>query len=75
MCLTSPELPAHFAEEEANSQQAEGVRRAKNTSSVVMQVLPQTSCKSLKERNNCLFYPIMYVDIKPLKWSVYLVYR
>lgn len=74
MSPTSPELPAHFAEEEADSQQAEGMWRAENTSSVVMQVLPQTTCKSLNEANN-IFNLIMYVYIKPMKKSVFLVHR
>lgn len=55
--LTSPQLAAHFAEKEANSQQAEGGWSAKNTSPVVMQILPQTTCKSLGEKHNfVLFY-------------------
>lgn len=47
--LASPELTANFAEEEADSQEAEGGRSAENTSPVVMQILPQTTCESLKE--------------------------
>lgn len=54
--LSSPELAAHFAEQEANGQQAEGVWGAENTSPVVMQVLPQTTCKSLEEKQNTYFF-------------------
>lgn len=43
----SPQLAAHFAEEEADSQQAERRGGAQNAGPVVMQVPPQPTCKSL----------------------------
>lgn len=49
--LTSPELTAHFAEKKADCQQAESGWSAKNTSSVVMQILPQATGESLGEKN------------------------
>lgn len=54
--LTSPQLAAHFAEEEANGQQGEGGWSAENTSPVVMQILPHTTGKSLRETKCLLFY-------------------
>lgn len=45
---TSPQLAAHFAEEEADSQQTERGGGGQNTGPVVMQVLPQPSCESLR---------------------------
>lgn len=51
--LTSPKLASDFAEEEADRQQAESGRGAKNTRPVVMQILPQTSSECLgKNKNN-----------------------
>lgn len=47
--VTSPELAAYFSKEEADHQQTEGGWSAENTRSVVMQILPQTTCKSLGE--------------------------
>lgn len=49
--LIAPELAAHFTKKEANCQQAEGRWCAKNTSPIVMQVLSQTTCKSLREKH------------------------
>lgn len=48
--VTSPELAAYFSKEEADHQQTEGGWSAENTRSVVMQILPQTTCKSLGEK-------------------------
>lgn len=45
--FTSPQLAAHFAEEEADGEQTERGGGAQNTGPVVMQVLPKPSCKSL----------------------------
>lgn len=45
--FTSPQLAAHFAEEEADGQQTERGGGAENTGPVVMQVLPKPSCESL----------------------------
>lgn len=45
--FTSPQLAAHFAEEEADGQQTERGGGAQNTGPVVMQVLPKPSCESL----------------------------
>lgn len=47
--MTSPELATHFAEEKANGKQAKSGWRTKNTSPVVMQILPQATGKSLRD--------------------------
>lgn len=66
--LISPQLAAHFAEEEANCQQAEGGWSAENTSPVVIQVLPQTTCKSLGEKHNILYIYIFFISLCVPMW-------